>query len=325
MSSHSPARPNKPPPKPQQGAAPAAKPAAPQQAKVAPRERAPRGTPRPAAPVGPPVTQRRFAPPVPAISSERPLIEAIFELRWSLALAPDGRSAVDPGYDMLLGRVSDRLRADFPRLVHLPTAALPQASAPFRARHQLRPAGSADWPLLQLGPGVLTLNDSSAYQWLKFEAHASRAASEVCSAYPREVHAFAPTALALRYVNALPLDREELPLVAYLRERLHTSLSVDPALFDDPDAAEKPAGLQFSLTYPLPGIAGAGSVSFASGAVAGRRSLLWTLEAAVSGERAPAQPAGIAAWTRAAHATLSRWFKTLSRGNLASAFPGLAQ
>jgi hypothetical protein len=140
------------------------------------------------------------------------------------------------------------------------------------------------------------------------ELRAARRASDRggVSAYPRELNVFTPVSLALRYLNALPLDREELPLVAFLRNRLHTSLSVDPALFEDPGAAEKPAGLQFSMTYPLPSIPGSGSISFASGRVAGK-------------------PASVREWTRAAHATLSRWFTTLSRGNLASQFAGLAK
>jgi uncharacterized protein (TIGR04255 family) len=251
--------------------------------------------------------------------SNRPLVEAIFELRWNLLGTPDGTVVRDPGFDFLLGRFFDRVRAEYPKLVNLPAAQTPVEQTPFVVRHQFR-AGGGTWPLIQIGPGILTANETSGYEWDSFEQRVSRALAALFDSYPEGQMPLRPSQATLRYINSIPLDGVQMPLVRFLREQLHTSLSVDPALFEDPEQAENAAGLSFSMTFPLPAQKALATVAMSTGRQTGQPSLLWQLEARTAGDPMPVEPQQIESWTRSAHGVLTRWFATLARGELMKAF-----
>ena len=69
-----------------------------------------------------------------AVNSER--IESIFALRWRLLRSRDGAAQRDPGYELLLGRLYERLRAQYPQLVELPAARTPVERAPYALRQR---------------------------------------------------------------------------------------------------------------------------------------------------------------------------------------------
>lgn len=52
----------------------------------------------------------------------KPLAEAIFELRWALDEKRVQGLAVDPGFRLLVGRYYDRVKGNYPSVVDLPTA-----------------------------------------------------------------------------------------------------------------------------------------------------------------------------------------------------------
>jgi uncharacterized protein (TIGR04255 family) len=248
-----------------------------------------------------------------------PLVEAIFELQWSPIGAPQDDSAGHPGFGFLLGRFYDRVRSEYPELVNLPTARLPAEQTPYRARHQFRTVPGA-WPLIQFGPGLLTVNETQRYRWDCFGPRLSRAITAFFDAYPSELSPLRPRQAVLRYINSIPIDRDKPSLVRFLREQLHTSLSVDPALFDDPGVAEHPAGLSFSMTFPLAKQAGLGTVAISTGNASGRPCVVWQLEARALGDQVPTRPRGLDDWLGRAHALLLGWFTTLSRGALSDSF-----
>ena len=87
-----------------------------------------------------------------------PLIEAILEVRWQLQQQAPG-VAVDPKYKLLVGRLYDRLSRDYPFYEPLPTASMPDEMLGYVVQHRFRTADGA-WPLVQVGPGLVTLNDT---------------------------------------------------------------------------------------------------------------------------------------------------------------------
>jgi uncharacterized protein (TIGR04255 family) len=246
--------------------------------------------------------------PAEASAPAVPLVEAVAELRWALAAAATGVPR-DPGTEIVLGRIGERLRGELPQLVDLPA---PQGAVPFRPRHQLRPA-SGLWPVLQVGPGVLTVNQGSGYAWPRFEPLVRRALDALFASYPVELHPLRPTVAALRYVNAFPLGEEPRSLVAFIREQLHTTLAVDPTLFEASGDAEKPEALSFSASFPLRRASGLATLSLGSGRVQGRPAVVMQLEAALTGGSLPGEAPALADWLSKAHDVLARWFRTLSR------------
>ena len=92
----------------------------------------------------------------------KPLVEAIFDLRWELQQKTAGFAA-DPNYRLLLGRMFDRLEADYPAHEPLPTANLPDEMVGYTVQHRFR-AQPGGWPLIQLGPGILSVNETDSYR-----------------------------------------------------------------------------------------------------------------------------------------------------------------
>lgn len=247
--------------------------------------------------------------PGPARLYDAPLAEAIFELRWNPP-APDAKDA-QAGPDLAAGRFFEQIRTDFGHAAQLP------GSGRGAARLGFRPA-PGEWPLVQLGPDMLFLNDLRGYTWSSFRATAERLTTALAQTHPGSA---APNGCALRYVNTVAIDAKKPSLVEFLRDQLHTSLSVDPAIFDDPSEANEPTGLDFSMTFPLKQDAGFGTVSFATGFESEKPVLVWQLEARAIGGKVP-ELGAIMPWLDDAHDVLLRWFQTLGRGELMESFTG---
>jgi uncharacterized protein (TIGR04255 family) len=240
--------------------------------------------------------------------------EAIFELRWALAAPAPDAGAVDPGFELLLGRLFERLRGDYPDLMNLPAAQLPATRSAWAVRHQFRSPGRS-WPLVQVGPGVLTLNDAAHFDWSRLGPRVQRGVAELFEAYPTELHTLRPVALALRILDAAPLDAEQTPLLRALQDRLHTSLRLDPALFEDPNDAEKPSALNFSISFPIERLRGHGTLALSTAREASGPLLLWQIEVSSLGDGVPEHPEAIHPWTDLAQEVLGRWMRTLQPGH----------
>lgn len=83
------------------------------------------------------------------ILKNKPLVEAIFELRWNLQ-EPSPGMRVDPHYKLLIGRLYDKLNDEYPFHEQLPTATMPDEIAGYVVRHRFR-KDKDKWPLIQIG------------------------------------------------------------------------------------------------------------------------------------------------------------------------------
>src|SRR3972149_3965752 len=134
----------------------------------------------------------------------KPLAEAIFELRWALDEKRVQGLAVDPVFRLLVGRYYDRVKADYPNVVDLPTAQIPEELTSYAVRHQFR-ASKDGWPVTQLGPGIVTVNETTGYSWATFKPRLLSAISALFESYPNEIAPCVPSEVMLRYINAIPL------------------------------------------------------------------------------------------------------------------------
>src|SRR5581483_2894612 len=93
----------------------------------------------------------------------KPLVEAILEVRWGLVSHAPGHES-DPHYKLLLGRLYDRLQEKYPEHEQLPTAIIPDELVGHVVQHRFRTSAKG-WPLVQVGPGILTINSTAEYTW----------------------------------------------------------------------------------------------------------------------------------------------------------------
>jgi uncharacterized protein (TIGR04255 family) len=252
----------------------------------------------------------------------KPLAEAIFELRWALDEKKVQGLAVDPGFRFLVGRYYDRVKADYPNVVDLPAAQIPEELTSYTVRHQFR-ASKDGWPVTQLGPGIVTVNETTAYSWATFKPRLLSAVSALFESYPNEIAPCVPNEVMLRYLNAIPLPvGTDTTFLGFVREYLHTAVSVESTLFENPAVAESPIGLNFNVVYKLEKPLGAITLAFAAGQKDNVPSLIWELNVRSKGAHAPKERDQFEPWIIDAHQVIENWFFTLCRGKLLDHFKG---
>ena len=259
--------------------------------------------------------------PEPHELANKPLVEAIFELRWALQSDQHSGMERDPGFRILLGRYYERMRKEYPKLRDLPLSEIPEELTAHAVRHQFW-AGEGIWPVTQIGPGIVTVNETEGYKWQEFRARIMRAVEAVFDSYPSDIADLKPIRAELRYIDALPFDPEEDDVLEYLEESLHTKISVDPNLFDDSEKSTKPVGFHISLTFPLSQPKGVGSFSFSRGTRSEQPAIIWSTMVRSLGQDTPGRPEDVQEWLNAAHEITDKWFFVLARGPLMSIFEG---
>ena len=137
-----------------------------------------------------------------------PLVEAIFEARW----APPAGTTVDSNYKLFVGRFFDRLLKKYPEPEDLPTASMPEAFVYGQVQQRFR-AEKGGWPVVQVGPGVVTVNDTTRYSWENFQPRCSEVVDTVFEAYPKpeNLHFIA---LQLRHIE-LHFIPQKLPYILF--------------------------------------------------------------------------------------------------------------
>jgi uncharacterized protein (TIGR04255 family) len=254
------------------------------------------------------------------VLGKKPLVEAIFELRWDLRDSGPG-PGTDPHYQLFVGRLYDRVLKQYPHHEQLPAAAAPPELASHVVQHRFRKAAN-EWPLLQVGPGVVTLNATTDYDWADYEKRIAGLLDAVHDAYPKDVLGAGITMVLLRYLDAFPLDLGETNACDYLEDKLKTRIKLERRLFEKTGVAERPSNIdlrfEFFTTTP-PGIV---QLKFARGRRKTNGTDVIMLDTTVrTGEKdIPQEKTPLLEWTKAAHDLADDWFFKLVEGELLESF-----
>ncbi len=96
-----------------------------------------------------------------------PLQEAIFEVRWALDIDPTSKQQIDTGFSLAQGKLQDIVRTKFPHYVRKVPYGIPDLLFQYQVINQYW-AKPEIWPVLQLGPGIFTINETETnYDWPK--------------------------------------------------------------------------------------------------------------------------------------------------------------
>lgn len=259
----------------------------------------------------------------------KPLVEAILEVRWRLmpqaaeqsqGAGQPGLPGVDPHHKLLLGRLFDRFQKQYPEHEQLATARLPDELAGHMVQHRFRTA-SNDWPLVQVGPGILTVNDTSKYTWVDFSGRANRAIESLFDAHPKLAD-LTIQSLVLRYIDAVEFDYGKNNAFDFLREQLKIQTSLPPSLFADTGVNELPASSQWQASFACSKPRGRVHISFATGQKNEKPVIVWETTVESSNSDVPSMPGGFPAWIDAAHDITDNWFFKLIEGELERRFEG---
>lgn len=129
-----------------------------------------------------------------------PLAEVVFEMRWAVVEGPTLPLPFDPAYPQLLDAFSAYAKGQgfsATKEMQPPYFGLPKSIS-----RRFYKSDDASFPLLQIGPGVLAVNESVNYEWPVFKKMAVEAAVAVVANFPK-LQGFGLTIeyLELRYID----------------------------------------------------------------------------------------------------------------------------
>ena len=252
------------------------------------------------------------------ILKNKPLVEAIFELRWELQEKDSGMK-VDPHYKILIGRIYDRVRNEYPFHEQLPTATMPDEIAGYVVQHRFR-KDKDKWPLIQIGPGIITLNDTEGYIWEDFEKRIYHMLEVLFEAYPDTETNLKINWSLLRYIDAVDFDYEEDNIFSFLSSNLKIHIDIYEKLFEETGVKNLPLGFDLRFSFPATKPKGAIHLRFVRGKRKNKDALIWETQVQSVGEHAPKTKEQIKVWVDDAHTLTDDWFFKMIEGELMRRF-----
>ncbi|NBB96463.1 MAG: TIGR04255 family protein [Planctomycetes bacterium] len=249
----------------------------------------------------------------------KPLVEAICEVRWALQHKVPG-IAIDPHYRLLLGRLYDRLSNKYPEHEQLDTANMPDEVSGHVVQHRFRVAANG-WPLVQVGPGVLTINDTSKYRWDDFRVRVLDVKKTLYESHPKASE-MRVESLVLRYIDAVELDYTNSSVFDFLRDKLKINIQLPPNLFDSTEVNAVPQHYQSQQVFRCANPAGIIRLGLATGVRNSKPSLIWETGLHTEGGDLPTMPDGFEGWLDQSHVLVNDWFFKMINGELHRRFSG---
>jgi len=247
----------------------------------------------------------------------KPLVEAIFELRWELQGEQPGMKK-DPHYRILVGSIYNRFKDEYPFHEQLPTATIPDEIAGYIVQHRFR-EGEDKWPLIQIGPGVITLNDTEKYVWEDFEKRIASVIDTLFETYPEPVN-FRVSGLLLRYIDAIDFDYEKEHVFNFLKENMKIHVELEQKLFEGTGVDKLPLGFDLRFSFPSTEPNGTMHLKFARGKRKEVDALIWEIAVQLTGIDTPKVKEEIIAWVAQAHSLSRDWFFKTIEGELLRRF-----
>jgi len=250
--------------------------------------------------------------------SKAPLIEAIFELRWKRKDSDLNNHIIDPHYKVLVGELYGALKKEYPYHEQLPTADIPEPIATYIIQHRFRKEKDS-WPLIQVGPGIITLNDTENYVWSDFAKRISEMMELIFNIHPSPDN-LEFSGIVMRYIDASEFDYEKSDILEFLSSKLKVNASINECLFENAPAEKIPVGVDLKFTYPSHQPRGVIQLRCARGMKKEKTALVWETVVQSSGHDVPQTKDKIVKWSKDAHALTHKWFFKMIEGDLLEEF-----
>jgi uncharacterized protein (TIGR04255 family) len=246
-----------------------------------------------------------------------PLVEVILEVRWQLREGDHPSVRRDPHYSLVVGKLHAKISDDYPFHEQLPAAMVPDEISAYTVKHRFRVA-KGQWPLVQIGPGVLTLNETKKYTTFQdFRPRAEKLVQEFFAVYPETP---AITMVLLRYIDAVDFDHRTQDVWDFLRDKMRVPVRLPEEFFRDSGVGPRPRSFLWEASFSCQRPKGTASLRFATGERKGSPVLTWEQMVRTTDDDVPPMPDGFADWLENAHAVTKAWFLRLINGELRERF-----
>lgn len=243
--------------------------------------------------------------------TNKPLVEAIFEIRWRLISQQDG-TLRDPYYQLLVGRLYDEVRSQFSHWEPLPIAEFPEHMFPHMVQHRFR-VTEGGWPLIQLGPGLLTVNDTEGYEWPQFRDNCAFAVEALQRAYTDAKQPLTIEQATLRYIDADVLT-DETP--QDFLKKLKITTEVPSPLSGEISANDEMIGFNLQWTFRARDPKGVAQFRITQGKKQDEDAIIWETAILSRGAEISDFLEKSADWIHDAHLITHNWFYKLIDGEL---------
>lgn len=244
----------------------------------------------------------------------KPLVEAILEFKWELP------AQADPHYRLLLGRFSEKVESDYPFHEPLPTTQIPDAMVAHTPQHRFR-ISKEEWPLIQIGPGLMTVNETKGYTWSDFKRRCDDAVRSLFNAHPAKEQ-FNAQDLTLRYIDAVAVDFSRDSVFNFLQDKMKTNISLPDGLFVGGRVKKNPAAFNWQTSFFTDDPVGIITLRFAIGSHLDKPALIWETLVQTESGHIPTIPDGFSKWIDKAHDLTGDWFFRLIGDELKERFSG---
>lgn len=252
------------------------------------------------------------------ILPNKPLIEAIFEMRWKLTQKRGG-SEFDPNYTFLIGLYYDKIKSIFPFKENLPSSLAPADMIPYIVQYRFRKSVN-DWPLTQIGPGILTVNDTKDYSWENnFKDYCTDLILKFKASYPDSAN-LKVSELRLRYINAIEFNFEKEDVYKFLTNRLNLTLSLPSQIKLSKTININPYGFNLTFSLPVSDPKGANVYKISKGKKNNNDAIIFELITISKDKDLTNISFPFDSWLESAHAQTENSFYAFTEGGLLRSF-----
>jgi uncharacterized protein (TIGR04255 family) len=249
-----------------------------------------------------------------------PLVEIIAEVRWPLQqLTAIPGVAIDPNFD--------RFRSAFEKIAEsqgfkaqetLPSAQVREL-LPYTPTHRIRLA-EGKWPVIQLGPGILTVNQVPPYRgWKSFRPILDNAFTSFLACYPMVGELVPLVHLELRYIDAFRNAHGVASPNAFIREGLSIGLRVPKELLTRVSDSNNVGGA-CALEILLGANLGKAHVQLAAGRFNEEPAVVASFIVQSDGFKVPTSPEEVSSWFDRAHREVRELFSVAVPKDVLSTF-----
>jgi len=250
-----------------------------------------------------------------------PLVETIFEIKWELPESHPSNPLIkyDSKYNLLVGILSEKLKSDYPHYERLMQASMPEEMAGYIVQHRFRTAENK-WPLVQVGPGIITLNETERYDYQNdFRDRIQNLTSSFFISYP-DRKKLNIKELTLRYIDAIEFDFEKENALDFIREKMKININIPDSLFDKTNVRNFPLGYILNMTFPYSDKKSRAIIQIGTGNSANKNAIVWNTTISTMSEEKINDESAIIAWVDDAHTLSREWFYKLCEGELLESF-----
>lgn len=173
---------------------------------------------------------------------------------------------------------------------------------------------------MQLGPGVLTFNDATHYEWETFNAQCGDVISTLLELHG-DLSKIRLDKLTLKYMNVVDFDYQSDDLLRFLSDKMHTTVRLPESLFDNEEIGRHAEALAVRSSFGTNAPHGMVTITLNTAQRRdGRPIVMWETYITSSGTDLPDGFTAVGRWLDQAHSIAEWTFHSLTEGDLERSF-----